>query len=529
MPWTGEFIDLLRSDRRSLVFRLEVHAVHAATGFALGHSPPGQELILASAPGYGASSHVWTEQLQIGRAIRVSGSRLDIGAWRVSVGGWSVELAGDLDIFRTRCPRGALCSLYAGGVGWDSSRFQRIAFGTFTVCTSEGTRRGVQHVAHFSGPAGVLMHRIASSYSTVALFHDAGGNTTLASDYTAGDATVSVASAAPFDRQSSGVGVLKITPASGDPAFYLKWDGLSGTVIDINPAGAVVFGTPRAFSATGSTVEHVAYLYGHPFDLVRKILLSNNGSTIGAGYNLYPSAWSIRLPDDFVDISDIDAWESAIQVASGIYAWEYLQADTVGNAWSWLSDLLSEAGMWVTMRQGALTMRAAQNPFNPVVSPTLHIHESDVVGAWSFEDYDQATASEQGRASASTAIDHATGGESKTIRFNTRVRTTPVSDADQTWDLSDRVFDSVIRADMQADLLNRLDPWAFEIAERLRVDLGLEWARLTAGDLVSVTLPVWGRTTLTRYGYDSQPCLVVSVEPDFSSGVCRVELATIEA
>jgi len=180
------------------------------------------------------------------------------------------------------------------------------------------------------------------------------------------------------------------------------------------------------------------------------------------------------------------------------------------------------------MRQGEITARAAQDPFDPIVTPRSHIAEADLVGGWRLDDYDMNSPAEFAQVVAATAIDHASGGVSKSTAFNLDIRTTPISRSSTTHDLSDRVFDSASRAGMQQDILDRLAPWAFEIAQRLRAPLTLDWARLCAGDLVLVTLPARGRTAATRGGYSSHPCIVATVEPDFSAGVCWVELLTIE-
>ena len=145
MAWSAQFTTALAMQSRNPVYRLLVHGGYGSTGFRLGSTPPGRALTIASAPGYAPPSASGSALLLIGQRIRVQGTRVGPITWRVSIGQWAVELVGDISTFRKHCPRGAICSLEMGFVGWDVSKFQRIAVGRFQACTSTGLERGVQH------------------------------------------------------------------------------------------------------------------------------------------------------------------------------------------------------------------------------------------------------------------------------------------------------------------------------------------------------------------------------------------------
>ena len=523
MTWSSPFLSALAAQSRSPVYRLRVHSGYSSTGFLLSQTPPGRAMTIASVPAYAPPS---SGNIGIGRRIRVGGTRVEPVTWRVSIGAWSVELVGDISAFRERCPRGALCSLEMGFVGWDVSQFQRIAAGRFQSCTSEGIRSGVRHTATFGDLGAMIQNRIAEDYRSVRLFHSAPGGSQLSVAYSPLDAVVTVSSTLEFYRQDSGVGVVKVTPTTGDP-FFLKYDGISGSDLQLNPSASEVFNTAQVSAVIGDSVASVPYLYGHPLDILLKLLVSGNGS--GSAWDLFPDSWSIRLPEELVNSTNIQVWRHALQIATGTYSWEVLEESPQGNAWSWLTTLLSQAGIWPVLRQGALTARYAQDLFAPLVHTGKTLTEADLMGRWSLVDWDPSTPAEYARNDAATMAGHAAGaGTTATSSRNTQASSLPMSTTGTPLDLSDRIYDTTAGPDLRQEAIDRLSPWAFNPAERLKIPVRLDWARLCAGDVVNVTLPVQGRTSRTLRGYDAQPCMVAAVDADYAAGSCALELLTIE-
>lgn len=521
MSWSAEFIDALSGESRIPVYRLIVHSGYATSYYASGQSPPGGHLVISSANGYGET----TTTARIGAAIRVSGGRITPNTWGVAIGGWSVELSGSAAILRIQCPRGALCSLEMGFVGWDPSQFQRIALGRFQMCETEGVLNGVRHTASFWGIGATLQNRIAESYVKTQLFHSAGGGSTLASDYTSGTgASLTVVSAANFERETGGTGVLAITPTGSAEAYYVKWTGLSTATFTISPASSELFGTARANSPAGSEVENVAYLTGHPIDIAIKLLVSGSGS--GSSYDTMPDPWSWRLPADLVDTADASTHRAALTTGSG-YSWEYLVTAPTDNAWTWLTGFLAVDGIWPVFRQGSLSFRYAQNLYGSLsIRSGLHITQSDLVGRYRLVDWDPDQSVEYAQLQITSRQGHTVSSATETsLELDVLLESAP-SIKRLDIDISDRVWENSLGDAMRAAMVDRHKQWAFRIGERLSLQLTLRWAQLCAGDLVSVTLPIHGRTPETRYGYASQPCMVVSVSADWGAGVCSVELLT---
>ena len=523
MGWTTEFTSKLGGVRRNPVYRLIVHTGYSSSGFVSGQTPPGQHLIICSASGYGATTFGPGEALQIGESIRVDGSRVTPVSWAVSVGGFTVELSGQIRAFRSRCPRGALCSLEMGFVGWDVSRFQRIALGRFRMCESEGSGVSVRHTAQFDGIGSFLQNRIAETYVSAPLFNGAAGGSTLSGTYNGTAGTLAVASAGNFERQTGGTGVMQITPASGDPAYYVKWTGVAGTTFTISPS-TELFNTARVSAAGGSSVTNVPYLSGHPIDILIRVLISGNGTA--STHNKYPDGWGYRLPLDLVDITDAELWRDQLTTSAG-YAWEYLVTERQENGWSWLSSLLSVDGIWPVFRQGKITARYVQPIHSPSIRPSVSIEDSDLVGNWRLVDWDPDQPVEYSQIEVSNRSGHTTSDSTEsTLTFDTLVQSMPLKRR-HTIDIKDRVWDNATGDAMRAAMTARHSPTVFRVGEVLTLPLRLNFAQLCPGDLVSVTLPqVHGRCTETISGYMDQPCMVTAVSVDYGAGVASVTLHT---
>ena len=523
MGWSTEFASRLGGVRRDPVYRLIVHSGYGATSYVSGQTPPGQPLTICSAEGYGATSFGPGSALQIGNAIRVDGSRVNPVSWSVSVGGFSVELSGRIGSFRSHCPRGALCSLEMGFVGWDVSRFQRIALSRFRMCESEGYGVAVRHTAQFDGLGSFLQNRIAENWASGSLFHGAGGGSTLAATYNGTAGSLQVASASEFERETGATGVMKITPASGDPDYYVKWTGVAGTTFTISPS-TELFNTARVSAASGSAVTNVIYLSGHPIDLLLRILISGNGSA--ATHNKYPDSWGYRIPLDLIDIGDAEHWRDQLTTGSG-YSWESLVSESQEDAWSWVSGYLAVDGIWPVLRQGQITARYVQPIYAPVVRPTMEITDSDLVGNWRLVDWDPDQPVEHAQLVISNRNGHTTSDTTEsTLTADVMVETLPLKRRLEI-DVEDRVWDNALGDAMRPAMTDRHKHTAFRVGELLTLPLRLNFAQLCPGDLVTVSLPqILGRCLETMGGYVDQPCMVTGVSVDYGAGVATVTVHT---
>ena len=268
----------------------------------------------------------------------------------------------------------------------------------------------------------------------------------------------------------------------------------------------------------------MAYLSGHPLDKFTKLLVSGNGSA--SSYNKYPTVWGYRLPTYMVGISDIQLWKVALTSSAG-YDWEYLVTEPQENGWTWLTSFLSVDGIWPVLRQGEISARYAQNIYSPNISPTFQITESDQIGEYRLTDWDPDHTVEYGRLDVETMDGHTSSAAlERTRQTDSALESMPISVVSRL-DLTDRIRDNAMGDAVRPVMADRLQNWAFRVPERLSIRCHLYMAALCPGDLVLVSLPsIQGRITETQSGYLSQPCLVASVEVDYTAGTVALELLT---
>ena len=509
----------LSARSRTPVYRLVVHQIHAESYWTKGWAPPGRSMVICSAVGYGETTHA----IQIGDSIRVSGGSITPHSWSVSVGGFAIELCGVIGLFFDRCSRGAICSLEMGFVGWAEDQFERIALGRYQHTESSGLGRAVRHSATFWGVGALLQTRIAETYTKTALFATLEDTTDLSSTYNGTAGTLDVSSSGALQRETGGTGVVEIHPSSGSSSYYVKWTNVSTNTLTISPSSEL-FSTARSVAAAGSIVDNVAYLSGHPLDIMLKILISGNGSA--SVYNKYPSEWGYRLPVELVAISDILLWRAGLTSSSG-YDWEYLVTDPQDNGWTWLTGLLAVDGIWPVFRQGQISARYAQNIWSMRTPPALQITESQQMGEYRLIDWDPEHSVEYGQLNIRNKTAHTVGAAvDLTKQLDPALESMPLARSADI-DLTDRIYDNSVGDGVRPIVADRLSNWAFRICERLILTTGLSSAQLCPGDVVLVTLPsIQGRIQETRYGYQDQPCMVASIDVDYTAGTCSLELLT---
>jgi hypothetical protein len=337
-----------------------------------------------------------------------------------------------------------------------------------------------------------------------------GGATTYVSGI--GTATITVGSTTGFSRRTSGNGLIKIGDA------YYTYTGTTGTTFTGCGTTPLV-GTAPTPSA-GDVVLTCAYWYGHPMEIARGIIVSFGG---GGADDDYPIPWGFGLPNSYLDNVDIDRWKTyVVKVSSGSYTWELIADAPVESPMSWLLDHLREGGMWLTMRQGLLTIRAAQAPD----------------GSASYMSADSTITDAEIAANPPPEIDHFDEGVSTTyarvtmraedVELSTdRAPGTLPASAEIVYDVGDKVLSN--RARVLLEMGNRMGVWTSRVPEIIRLTTPLHRAALCPGDLVRLTTSA----LMSRYSAASgttitdEVCMVIGVSPDWMRGTCRLELALL--
>lgn len=493
MSWSADFMDALRSRRLAPVFRYQWEPVYRD-------------------PGYGTTVYSAGYAGRVSGLVNVTalGQRLQPVEWSSQLGGFTVDIVGAeaCAAVLLSCTRGTVMAVYMGFEGWPESEWQRICLGS--VRDIQGTQAGgpMLRVTH-DDLVTSTRQRFDPDATECALFADMPASTTLSAGYTAGDSSITVASATPFNGRTNGL--LRIVPSSGDP-FYLRYTSRSGTAVTV--ATTAAYGTTAANASSGAQVYVVAWIQGHPLNIAYRILASRDGTN--GVQDVLPAQWGLGITDSLIDADDVAAFQSVVwAVTSGTYEWTVYEESAVDDAYGWLTGWLGAAGGFLAMRQGRITVRCAQRPTYscglPIVTLPKEIRVSG--DAWRYSAFSSAQRVEYcvARVLSYSSFTDSTAADAATMPVERR----------KDHDLS-AYLDSN-EADCRTSDLNRLSIYDTRIPERVEVDFLLEAGELTIGDLVD--LDTTGIPTRQRVrGLDSayQLGVVDLVTPRWTEGYVTV-------
>jgi hypothetical protein len=434
---------------------------------------------------------------------RIGSASVNPQSFTATMGQWAVDIQGEPSI-QLAMLRGSLVQLFCVLPDCDA---QPVALGMVVSVRGNGARMTIQ--CWDAGAA--LRSRLTTTVSQLQLFYDiaAKPSTTLTADYTAGASTLSVDETY-FDRQAPGTGAVLVAPAGG-AAFYLTYTGeAAGQLTGVSASGA--WGTTAVDAATGDTVYPLAYIYGHPFDIVRKILTSGSGA---GTYDVLPDAWGVALPGDFIDDTDIDNWKNRVNITGGTLSYDLVIGSATDDGWGLVQGMLAVMGCWLTTRQGQLTVRGVLDMSSDPGFNADTIHDGDLLtgDSWSYEIPDPAFSREYGGVSIRKgdatvlASGTSTGCESlpamqsliATLMYGLVDLTTGTTEAEE--------------------IRDRIKPWMTRPMELLTLQCrGWRLAKLAVGDLVKLQLStVRGRLTAYGKSYGDTTAVVAEIAPDFSS------------
>jgi hypothetical protein len=506
MAWSDDFVGALLHSRKEPLWRIT---------FTIWDDAPGG----GGSRFYVINSHTGLNRV-LGTSIRTGGQRVQPQTWRSTAGSWTAEIVGAIGGVLTNVTKGSIARLEMSldrGNSWSW-----IAWGVVNQIRGSAPSWTLE----CWDIQTALANRLTTTASEMTLFYGVGTETTLAAHYTPTDGTISIASAAGFEKDSStGVGLLKIVPGSGAP-FYLEWSGTAGTTLTVGTVA--VLGTTAIAASAGDTVKAVAYIRANPVDLARRVLVSTGAGTNGA-HDVLPKSWGYAIPDEVMDHDDMTDWLTQVLVnnSGSTYVWDVVVEDPVEQGYAWLQNLLASAGAWLVIRQGLFAVRACQNHVDTAGRPPLQewtmIRDEEIM-AIEWEAWSADTPAEY----ALTKLYYGFAGTSFVATTGTTVSTLPGGDTmsrDQTGlhASSDTGFGD----------LHRLAIWDTDIGERVTLSLA-NWyaARLVPGDVIMFS---------TAFGYGAREALVdqaefyqriamvTEVAPDWTGAGCRLGLALAPA
>lgn len=468
---------------------------------------PGGVWAAASHPGYGLEAAIVAQSLQVG------GGTLTPVDWGTTIGEWSfsVQTTDPAALFAALKRGAAVRAWVAVSDGGAVTDPQPVALGV--VADIVGTR-GAWTVRCLDVGA-LLRARLDPRAGGLQLFADVGAATTLSNSYTPGATHLDVVSTAGFEKETGGAGVVRVTPHSGSP-FYLTWTSLGTVPVRVmGLSAAAVNGTTAVTANTGSTVECLIWLAGHPLDIARKVLTSTGMGTNGP-WDTLPASWGIGLPYAQIDDADTSAQAAGVvKCSAGVpYAWTYVQDEAVDDAWSWLTGFLASAAAWPTMRQGLVTLRGWQRAPLRSVDYAASITDDDLfeVEDWSAYDSDHPTEYQMVSVTASGAV----SSGALTVAGTMPAQRTLFLD------ISDRAFTAP--GNHADDILDRVTVPATVIPERVEVRASLRLAGLCPGDRVRLTTSQCASRAHGADGFLGDEAHVVQVATAWDSGYTRLVL-----
>ena len=457
-------------------------------------------------------------------SVRVDGQSVSPVSWRFNDQSWSFTL---LDTDRATVAqvmrRGQLLRLSVGLPGMGRGDYSQVTIGR-VVGVSE-RRRGVIEVQCW-GAVSALASRSATALSALTIHETYLPTAVDTTGYTAGDATITLASTSAIEFPAGRYILLKVEPTGGT-AFYLRGTAKTATqVTGLDATGS--FGTTEVDAPVGSAVTPIWYDQGRPDVLTARLLTSTATGTNGA-YDDLPYHWGYGLPVSWVDIDDLIACGTALFTpSSGTMTTRVAVDPPPDDPGAWLSGVLQSHAAWLCTRAGRLTIRGAQDITSR--GAVLHhsgvtVADSDIIpGSVEVEWFsrDQPIEYQTARVISASGSSTTTSGLS--------AGTLPTRWGAYEYDVSGYVFDN--ESPVRNSILDRVDRWVWSIGETIKVDCrGLRLAGLCPGDVVTLQSSLvsgrLARTVLTYAG--GVTAMVTSVAPDWRGGKTSLRLSILPA
>ena len=520
MPWTEQFKKDLEINPADPIFL--VHFMKPISGGAV--VPGVEDVVLSSSPEYG-------DLCGIGMSVNISGSVLRPVEWAYTASRADVVYVAETpNLLTHKVRRGQVTRIMMGFPGYSRSEFQVLFLGRLSSISGSGPEWSIS----FEDGA-TLLQQSWTGTSDKRLFTDANQSissnyTTIASSsYSAGDSTINVADNSVFNisTQTSAIGMVKIEPDSGE-AFYVKYTGKGTNTL--TGAGGGVHDTTAGDAAIGKKVWNVPLLNGTVLAIYKRLLISNGSGSSGADPNVYPQEWGFGLPEEFVDIDDIDE-QSTVLVNAGVTCapeWKLLEPQS--DPWNWLFNLFTQLGLIPVLRQGEFSIRAIQNPNDAEIHTGITISDDEIIDFTWHAYHPDVTASFLGVTAKST-----NGNSSTSVMAST---TFPV-DYSLVYDLTDTTWahSSSGQTKIRENVISRVAKWGTFVPYCLKIDCaGLRLSQLCVGDVVTISMQNLSATNgydeiysglSETEGWTARNAMVTEVSADFGAGMVSLELSVV--
>lgn len=518
MTWPSTFVDRLTQGNLSPIWAVEV--LPSSVAFTSALIPGGSALTLST--GLTPARYPW---LMGGEDAVVFGAHgVQPVEWAAEHGSWGFALAVTGQARETAIRalgRGKIVRLKMGWQGQAWADFVTVQAGRISGMEDRG--EGILSFEVWDLVSALTGRFRGDVRAYPQLFSGMAASTTVSGGaYHAGDATLHIASVPSGSRKrTGGTGLVKVTPnGGGGQPFYLTYTGSTSTTLT-GVGSTAKFGTTAATAGNGSTVAFVPYLYGPLVEIVAQVLTSTGAGTGGA-YDVLPVDWGYALVDrEDVDVRDILSIARLLAPASpATDSIEVLVDPLPTDSRAWLEGILSAFGAWLTMRQGLVTMRCAQDIRE--ASRASALVSSVVIPP------EQIISAKLALASWANVVHVSAGATSTsgTSALGSPFQSYPAYGA-KIYDITPYVWS--YQPDYRGNVRDRLRWWAYTLGETLTIEVaGLAGWRLCPGDVIRLTCArIGGMYASTLNGWVDRLALVTNVQPNPARGTVSLRLATL--
>lgn len=442
---------------------------------------------------------------------------LGLRSWDVSLGSWTVKLTRDIGALREWVTRGTGVRLKVGFQGMKPAEFETVQLGVLRNISWDGDG----FILQVGDILSALQARPVTS-GDPRLFHSLSTTTVGTGGFSGSGTTLDVTSTAGFEKETTGAqrGLLRITGNSGN-TFFLEWTGINSAtqfaVVDANHMN-----TTREAASAGNLVEEVAYSRGSPIRHALRVLTSTGTDGANGSNDKLPAAWGLGIDHAMVDAADAMTFNALTKPSTGSSVTFLNELEPQDNPLAWLVGHLQQAGYFLAIRQGQITVRAALNPNNDVNPGTnaigiAAINDDDIVRVLEYDAWDPATPVQYQK----FAVRSGDGSRSTTTRSG-GVDSAP---AVQEYEADVSKIVHANETNWRTAIRDRLEDWYLEVPERIRLELaGWRRAGLAVGDVVELTTRrITGRWP-SLDGFDRRRCVVTAHAVDWFRPRVEVQL-----
>ena len=482
------------------------------------------------------------------RGPTIRGTSIIPQTWNISFGSFSVPLSGDISSLFPTIRKGSIAELYCEINGIR----ERIAIGQLRNIKGFGKNWVLEFVDLITAMTARASGKIGTAFEgndpdQFSYFPLVGKEQEVTSNWNKSGhnfpTTIAIDDIRPFqDVETGGYRVAKIE--SGSSTFYVRYSSAS---ITSSPAGVLNLSfthtdTTIVYPGTevctnisvGAKITSVGMLNGVPWQIFAKLMLSRSGNSINP-FDKYDALhnFGAYLSTSIFDSGDADnqKYIKSSNESASPYDWSYVFNSPWNNGIRSFIDTSALCGQWPTWRQDSVTWRGCQDP-DQAQNIEAFITTKDIIQITSIDIFDPNNKSTfyrskniYGLTSSGSTLSNSksqTMGEAYVLpaqSFKER-NVQFVYGYDPNTSPTDRLRCSI------GDL-NRLFVWDTQTWSKISLQVKMKYARLTSGDIIEIKTEYLQTYTNSNIKNIAHRAMVLSVDWNFLSSRCNLQVAIL--